>query len=156
MPDNLWANKAFVSRVIRKFQLEGRPREPESPLFLPFILPVTSMDELLVETKIKTVTVAHIVGQTESHRVPAGKRWAIKGFDLLVMSGDRTISAIYLFNATGDVFTYKDSIAAASYKSGIVLPVIMEPDWYLKILGAGGTSDGTVRSRMLVEESDAY
>lgn len=76
--DILWINVAYISRLIKRFTLQTVRKIPEAIPMLRLVIPVTSVDHLLVESKAVSVTkdLSAAAGTYVAFfTVPDGKRW---------------------------------------------------------------------------------
>ena len=153
MVQNLWANKAIISRIIQKFQLEERPREPDSPLFLQTLQPVTSIDELLKTTSlIKSASKDLSAGAgtyTVYHTTPATEKWTIRGW-----STDTTIASTQLRLRTPSGQFFPLEAAATAGKLTHSEEVYMPPGWTIGLLTTGNVADTDVDLTILYDKED--
>jgi len=153
----LWVSKPFVSRVIRKFQLEDTQRKPEDPQFLPFVQPVTDVDQLLRETKLSgTVTLAITgSGGVTCHTVPAGKRWKVLYWRLSKASGTFTFSDHIVFDDGGSNYMVIKVATASTLSLYSDKSFTIETGFTLRT-DIAWTVNGNLESTLMYEEEDTY
>ena len=153
-----WVNIDFLSRIIRRFQLEEWRREPESLAFVPAVFPITSADELLKDQDVINVTTGVLgVGSQIVYTVPIGKRVKFYGMYGARVGGDRNFDVIFIVDADVHVFAIETFGATSSKSLGIFnQPIIAKPGWTVRFSITGGTTDGAWAFRAPVEIEDAF
>ncbi len=152
----LWANKSIISRIIRRFQLEERRREPSNPLFLESIQPTTSADKLLITHKIAALglTDPASTGWYIALTVPVGKRWLLYGYHAWKNSGATlTFTGVKIADATSE-FSVDSFVADDNHNLVFPHPLPMDSGWTLLISVSAYTAGDIMQVLALIDEED--
>ena len=156
----LWTSKEIIERLVKRYLLVDVTMEKNKLELLQYILPVTSVDELLrnviFSSEIKT---PGATGRLLTHTVPSGKRWRLIAYSVARSgAGDATYSEISVGEngglATGlpiETFTAVVGKNGTFSAENLWLP----EGWEVGPTLAAWTTGNTIMT-LILEEEDAY
>lgn len=147
----------LIDRLINKFKLV-RSTDEEFQLS-ETVVPITSMDTLISESKGRIDTTAvSATGWYLMETVPANKKWIIHTIKARVSSGTFTYGNIGIEKATASSaqISIKDGTTATSLLYETTSNLILEAGDKIYFYVDGYTGAGNAQIQMWYQESDAY
>lgn len=154
---DLWTRKVIIARLVDRFGLSDQIESPQTMLVPRSIQPVTDVDRLLIDAKIK-IGASQDPGSTGwltlMQLVPLGKRWNLLGF-WLRRTGTGTASTVRINDGTQTFYLWQESAGTGIF-ARLENPWPMEEAWSLEGLMETYTAGDTWAIDAFVEEEDAF
>ncbi len=152
----LYVGKVIQDRLWRRFKLSYNQELPDPLLFEKYILPVSNIDDLLIDIKLEIETIAISgTGSVPIYTCPKGKRAILKVAYFQQDGGTWTATSFHISDGvsspTIDRFTAATSRVVPMYQA---LP--LKEDWTVRVYINSFTGAGNLTGGVIVEEEDAY
>ena len=123
------------------------------------IIPVVSVDALLVTPDIRSATVEQNVGTVTYHTVPDNEKWLVFNVGATRFGGDRDVVACNFKepeNVGGNAINVFVQAAAGSMFHMFQVPILLQSGWEMRLRAEGGTTDGNYTFNSLVYKSPSW
>jgi len=147
----------IFTELYRRLLLEPAPAPGSNAAMSPVILPVTSVDDLLLDKGVRNSDLGtYTAGQTAQincHTVPAGERWTLWGYNVdAQLTGDNNIDSVSAviggFRFTFEAFTGAQTRNFMFPGTGVTLN---EADRLQAAVDGTGVAAGSIRFTVLVD-----
>ena len=146
-------------RLYSRFLIEPFPAEGGGPSVSTTIQPITDADELLRTYGIIEVNTASFDADAEQAAivVPTGERYRVYAYNFAPISGDRTIDATRLSDASfGGSMTIEDFTATQTRSSLLAQPFVLEEGDGLSLISDGGAAATVIRVQVWASVEAAF
>lgn len=159
--ENLW--KRLSTRYKARRKTDTDPEDPEHPILLETLQPVTDFDELAKDYNLELKgTIARTSGAgtgiTSTLVVPDGERWHVSAIDIITTAGDGTLTTMYAV-AKGGTPTLPIDVQAASVNFNThLLPhvIVLDEGMGIAALVSAISTDSSWTVRVLGSKEDAF
>lgn len=149
-----WANISYLARLIKRFNLAKIRAGQVSLPFVEMIMPVTSIDQVLIQPTIAAATLdLTAAGNVTAVIVPQGKRWRLKA---CYLDGCVASTQIGIANPTSSIIMWIETGLAATAHVHKQLDLPMDQLWRIVVGTGGNVGDGNRALSYIYEEEDAY
>lgn len=156
--EEIW--RRLQTRFKARTKTDTDPEDPDHPILIETLQPITNIDELLMEHKVAVVSgvAGTASGWVTFFTVPDGKRWHVKAVHAQRTTGDRTILIFGVDDKDGNSINIESFTAGSVYESGMLpSPLTLDEKAVIKYnFTAAGSSNGTWTGRALIAEEDAF
>lgn len=158
--ENLW--RRLITRFKARRKTDTDLEDPDYPVLLETVQPITNFDELAKDTKAYQDATASILAGattwTELFTVPAGKRWKLLSIAANRSSGDNTIDQFQFWDKSeAEDCPFVKFTAVATTVQSTFNPFHLEEGDEIQVHPSGaGVAASVFAGWIIVEEENAY
>lgn len=157
--ENLW--RRLTVRFKARTKSDEDPDDPQYPLLLETVQPITDFDELAKQWDINEFTAArtHVSGSGYEQvcMVPQGKKWHVRTVQIVRTAGDMTLSQLLLVKGgTREVSIVDQAAASAIVTNLLPQDIVMNEGSELRMFCVAVAADTTWNIDVYRAEEDAF
>lgn len=155
--EQIW--KRLQTRFKARRKTDTDPEDPAHPILIETVQPITDADELLKEYDVEEFAIARLAatgaGLQLVAEVPEGKRWHVFGITILRLTGDGTMTTLWI-RGTGDHQIVTQGAAQGVATNMMPQVAVMDEGMNVSFYCDAITGDSTWAGRVYRAEEDAF